>query len=91
MRQETSEVLVGGVRCQIVQRDGARMLVRPLTEFGRSLNVSRWIDADLALALPLADGLSAEAAQPIFTPDEIRHLAMVLRQVFYEDEGRSPN
>lgn len=91
MRQEMSEVMVGGVRCRIVRRDGARVLVLPLAECGRSLNVSRWIDADLALAVPPADDLSAEAAQPMFTADEIRQLAMVLRQVFYEDEGRSPN
>lgn len=91
MRQETDEVVVGGVRCRIVRRDGARVLVRPLTECGRSLNVSRWIDADLALAMPLTDRLPADTAQPLFTADEIRHLAMVLRQVFYEDEDRSPN
>ncbi len=77
MNDTEVDVLVKGVRCQVLRREAERLLVVPRV----GLNVTSWVGTDEAIPLG-PDG-------PIFSPDEIRHLAAVLRQVFYEEATAS--
>jgi hypothetical protein len=78
------DVIVDGVRCQVVQQDGERMLVQPCSVRGKGINVKRWVPVKATSPLP------AERPKPfplVLSDEEIKHLAAVLRQVFYEDES----
>jgi hypothetical protein len=78
MDQGSVDVMVDGVRCQVVQQDGERLLVQPRN----GLNVHRWVPRQATK--PLQEE-TRKLVPPQFSPEEIKHLADVLRQVFYED------
>ncbi|MBC7543661.1 MAG: hypothetical protein H7338_13120 [Candidatus Sericytochromatia bacterium] len=80
MDQGRADVIVSGVRCQVVKNDGERMLIKPMTASGFGINVKRWVSATDASPMP------TQAKIPmVLSDEEIRHLAAVLRQVFRED------
>jgi hypothetical protein len=89
MDQGPVDVIVDGVRCQVVKQDGERLLVQPLNNRGAGINVTRWVPVQATQPLPVA---LPTAVAKVLTDEEIRHLAAVLRQVFYEDgtaDGRT--
>ena len=82
MDQDANDVMVNGLRCQVVRHDGERLLIQPRTSQGFGINVTRWV------ALADAQPVSPQSlASMVLSDEEIRQLAAVLRQVFYEDSA----
>jgi hypothetical protein len=76
------DVIVDGVRCQVMQQDGDRLLVQPRNGRGTGINVKRWVSMKTTQPLQVEE---TKPPAPVLSEEEIRQLAAVLRQVFYED------
>lgn len=82
MDQGSVDVIVDGVRCQVMQQDGERLLVQPRNGQGQGINVKRWVSRKATKPL---QGEAGKLLPLVLSDEEIRHLAAILRQVFYED------
>ena len=82
MDEQFQEVIADGVICRIIQEDENRLLVQPKVASGRGLNVQRWIPRPAQVSTAVKSPFP-----PLLSPEEIKRLAMILKQVLHEDDS----